>query len=1630
MIVLQIPGVQHSIAQKAVSIISDKTGTRIEIGSLEIAFTHSIVLGNVFVRDLRQDTLLFVRSLAVDVNLLGLLSREIHLTNIRIDSLTANITRSLPDSNFNFDVILSALGADTVATEKEPDTTSHSGWNIQFGTVHLNDIHASFNDEVNGMDIRLDLGTVKTSIDTFDLDKMRFYTGDVELANITAIIMQTRESPPDTALSSSINVGFGTIAMEEVRGSYRNTVSGDRYNVNIGTSTLEAELIDLPSHRIAVKEFLLKNSSIHISRSNPPIKKQAAIVSPLSSDEAAPWSITLGTLALVENIVQYDVNNAEPTAGFDMNHLRFDRLSLSAKKVRYSDKHIAADIGHTAFREHSGIELRELKGKFLLDSMHVRVTDLTVETAESRLHQNILLQYASLSELQNFSGTMKVTSSIDESHIAVPEILLFFPAFPLKNKPGSWIRLSSVLSGSVGNLLVEELNVEAGDSTSLNLAGTIRGLPDITSAHFAMDLRQFTTGRHDIQSIVADTVLPKGIVIPVSIQASGDFDGTMKNFEGSADIVADGATVTVRAALNSGNGFDTARWNADVKIAEFDIGALLGDSVMLGPVSLRAKAEGTGVTIDDVSARVHIIVDTAVVYGYPYSRLTIDGTASPTMFDGSAVMKDTNIAFSFNGIINTDSTHPQYTFTVTLEGIDLQALRLTDDDIRLSGVMTSDLNGKDVNDINGIVDIRDVVIVKNNKRYVIDSLVYVSVNIEDRTHISIESTILAGQFDGTITPGELPEVLKDHISHYFTLHGAQRKKTLSAQLFSFRIVVRDPSTMADIFLPELRHISVGTIEGDFDSEKKSLNVNIGLPGVNYDGIIVDSLMFHVTSDQRMLQAALRIRSISDSVLRITNLHITGSAQNDSIACAIRSTGDDESVKMLLAGVFTSLAEGYAFRLNDDGVVFHDVPWTIAPDNIIHFGRKRFIAQNVHVQGAGQSFSLNSTDLDQNQPPLRIEFKEFDLTSLSRIVEREQGLLGGRLHGIIVLQNLGKQMAFTSDLSIKGFSFYSQPVGDIAVRAHNRTENVFDVAVDITGNGNRIAMAGKYRSVAGGSHIDVAFDVTELNLASVEPFTFGAVTRLSGKMNGSVHVAGTIKKPVIKGELRFAQAGFKPTFLDSYLRLNDGAILFDAAGIGFRSIDLIDTLGNTATLRGRLSTNDYRSFNYDIRIHSDNFLLLNKPASRDALFYGTIFLNSDISVKGDHLHQVVTMEAELKKGSNLAVVMPESELAIEERRGIIRFVDVRAPLHTIMSRKNPDASDDTSDVHRSTMELTSNISVNKDSKLRILIDPIAGDSLVIRGDATLSFTIDPSGKMSLTGRYEIRDGSYQLSFGDFIRREFAIAGGSSLTWFGSPLDAAVDITAIYTVKASVLDLVQSQLSGMSPEERNKYKQEIPIQVHLMMTGKLLTPEIRFKLDLPPDKKGVLNGTVYAKLNELNGQESELNKQVFALLILGRFIAENPLASAGGNDELTDFARSSASQVLSAQLNRLSAQYIQGVNVNVGLESYQDYSSGAAEGRTQMQVALSKQLFDERVTVEVGGNVELEGQRSQRNMLNNFAGDVKVLYSLTEDGRWQVLAFRENTYEGAIDGDITKTGVGIVYTIDFNKLFGITLTPVAE
>jgi hypothetical protein len=205
--------------------------------------------------------------------------------------------------------------------------------------------------------------------------------------------------------------------------------------------------------------------------------------------------------------------------------------------------------------------------------------------------------------------------------------------------------------------------------------------------------------------------------------------------------------------------------------------------------------------------------------------------------------------------------------------------------------------------------------------------------------------------------------------------------------------------------------------------------------------------------------------------------------------------------------------------------------------------------------------------------------------------------------------------------------------------------------------------------------------------------------------------------------------------------------------------------------------------------------------------------------------------------------------------------------------------------------------------------------------------------------------------------------------------------------------------------------------LKLRGEILHPVISFEIQLAPQDKGILGGSVNQKLNMLNENESELNKQVFALLILGRFVQENPLQNQSGGT--ATMVRSTVGNFLSAQLNKWSSKVMPGTELNFDIQSYDDYQTGKAQGRTQVGIGIKKQLFNERLSVQIGGNIDVEGEKVKQNSANNITSDLTVEYKLTEDGRYKLKGFRHNQYEDVIEGQIVETGAGILYVHDFNK-----------
>jgi hypothetical protein len=334
-----------------------------------------------------------------------------------------------------------------------------------------------------------------------------------------------------------------------------------------------------------------------------------------------------------------------------------------------------------------------------------------------------------------------------------------------------------------------------------------------------------------------------------------------------------------------------------------------------------------------------------------------------------------------------------------------------------------------------------------------------------------------------------------------------------------------------------------------------------------------------------------------------------------------------------------------------------------------------------------------------------------------------------------------------------------------------------------------------------------------------------------------------------------------------------------------------------------------------------------------------------------------------------------------------------------------------------MDVSATIETDSSAQFTLIIDERNGDALAIRGRAELTGGVDKSGKTSLTGNYELVNGSYNLTL-SVLHRKFDIQRGSTITWTGDPRRANIDITALYTVNTAPIDLVQQQIANNNENDINRYKQRLPFQVKLHMTGELLKPIIKFDIALP-DNLLALWPEVDTKLVQMRTDEAETNKQVFALLLLGRFVQENPFQTAGTPTDAETIARQSASQILSDQLNQLAGSLLQGVDINVDLNSSKDFSTSGTElNQTELNVKVSKNLFSDRVRVSVGSGFQLEDVNQGQNT-TNIAGDVSVDYRLTKDGKYMIRVYRKDQYEIVVQGQVIETGLSFILTFDYNK-----------
>ncbi|OCB76930.1 translocation/assembly module TamB [Flavobacterium piscis] len=1618
-VLIQVPSIQNYAKDKAITYLHNKIKTKVSLDHISIKFPKDVVLEGFYFEDQKKDTLLAGKRLEVDVDLFKLVSSELEINSVSLENVTANISRNKAGV-FNFDYIIKAFESKEPKVE-DPDAKP---FKISVVKVNLDNVKFNFKDDFSKNDVKVNLTHFDTKFKEFDLDKMNFDIPNIKLDGLKLVLDQDAvekiaevsvETVDTISKRKDFNLKLGKISLSKIDIAYDNKDSKLDSGIKLGNLDLSVNKIDLNNQLLDFDTFQLKNlkGNLRLGTKDKQIKTPSLDSTAIKQ---AGWKVKLNDIDIQDVAFKFDDMQSKPVLkGIDYSHLDLNKLNLKAEKLYYGNDTISGNIKALTANDKSGLQIQSLKTNFFYGPKNAYLNDLYLKTPQTLLQNKVKVQYSSIATISKDLGNLSLDANLNQSKIGFKDILLFVPDLqktnPFKSNPNAILYVNTRLSGKIKDLNIPQFEMSGIGSTKVSLTGKIKGLPDAQKAYYDLDIKKVSSTSKDIYSFVPAGTIPKNIQLPSQLNLQGKFKGSVQNFK-------------TNLALNSSFGnakvdglFDQRvkkkeKYDATVYLLNFDVGRLIkNDSI--GKITLKAKVKGNGLDPKTARAQFDGLVQKAVFNRYTYKDLALKGNIANGSFAVKSGMKDPNLHFDLVANGDTKDKYPSIKLKLNLDIADLEKLNLHAGPMKLRGNIDADIANSNPDFLNGKVFLSNVQVLQAAEPIVLDSMRIIAFADNTRNNIKISSQFLKAEVDGKYKLTTLASAIKKSLSKYIDLKNPKVNGESDEQRLAFTLKIDNDPILFKL-VPKLTGLEPINITGKYNNVTDSLEVKGTIPRIVYaDNTIADGKI-NIEAKENALEYMVSVATIESGSLKIPFTSLSGKVENNLLTYALEVKDVKDKQQYFIAGEFKTEDSKNIFKIDAENFILNYDKWNIDPENAIEFGGKRLYINKFYLANSGNELKIQSQG-EQDNAPLKVEFVNFKIETIMNIVKKDEILMQGLINGNAVVENVMTKPTFTSDLKVDQFAFRGEPVGDITIKVDNKTNNLLAANVTVTGQDNDVNLNGNYKIDDG--NLDFDLNLKKLNIKSIQGFSMGNIKEGTGYLAGNFKITGNASAPKVNGELNFKETGFRVTKLNSFFKTQNEKITLHNDVITFDKFTFHDENDNELTINGTIKSADYTNFDFGLTVVADDFRAIHSKEVDNDLFYGDLILDTKLNIKGTLANPVIGGNININKDTKFTVVLPQSDPSIADREGIVEFVDE----DNMYLKQTIAMENQLNQSQLIGMDVSVEIAIDKEAELTLVIDKGNGDYLNLKGEAQLTGGIDPSGKTTLTGKYEFSEGAYEMNF-NMIRRKFDIQKGSSITWNGEPTMASLNITAIYKVETAPIDLLGNQLPTDNPTVRNTYKQKIPFQTLLKMNGELLKPEITFDIVLPDGNYDVSTDVVsltQTKLEQLRQEPAELNKQVFALLLLNRFIGENPFASESGGTSAESLARQSVSKILSQQLNDLAGELITGVQLEFDLESTDDYTTGTRENRTDLNVGVSKKLLNDRLKVTVGSSFAVEGQERANEESTNIAGDVALDYQLTKDGRYMVRAYRKNEYQVAVEGQVVETGVAFIITMSYNK-----------
>lgn len=1317
------------------------------------------------------------------------------------------------------------------------------------------------------------------------------------------------------------------------------------------------------------------------------------LIDSLSSDSKSDekWKIEVSDLDIIDGRFEYqNFNYADSIAGiFNSKRIRIGELNADLTNFQLNGDSVLFDSKSLSVKESSELTISNLESKVTIAPSGISLLDASFYLNRSDIRGSIELKSDSFGSYSEYISAINHDITFHNSTLNLADLNKFSANSRFSDLE---VKIDGKLRGRIDKLKGKNITLQLANNTNFMGDVSLNGLPEISHTFIDLNVEKLNSSRSDIQTQILPALGMHNINLPLNLNKlgnfsfSGDFTGFMNDFVAYGELSTPIGKLITDLKFKEVQGNERYSYSGELTTIDFDLASLYSNK-NLGLISSSITVKGKGITRDLAALDIEGQVSSIYLGENSFSDISASGSLKNNFFSGTLISKDKNADLEFSGVVDFRKSIPLYSFSSSIKQLNLNHYIEGLDQI--SGIKTNlsiEGSGSNADNITGEICFENTEFSSGGTPININSI-FIHSSLSPERDIIIESDIIKGELKGKYTFEQITNSIARIAENYTP--NITSDSLISAGDFSLTLNVVDFQKFRN-FLDQDIYVSEGS-NLYYSENGRNSHLFLETDTISYHGVSLNylNLGYHKLNEEVSINMASSELSINDH-FKIIQPTLTSGGSNDGLISNFSWDNGTENSSGNIDFSYSIDSTNYIFEFGSGNLYAGPTNWNIQPEGKFITNGSDFSFKNLILQNEDQRVFVNGSLNDREKAEFLLE--NIDLSSINYFTPKSSAQVNGILNGNLIFPDVLKSSAAKSVFSLTDFKLDDVLLGDITTTGRwIKEKKVFDLTGELINNENKpFSFSGTYSPFEEKNPLDFKVIANEFELNFLSSLVRSAVSEFGGSLSGEIDVKGTLSEPLLDGALSFNKAEVKIDFLNTSYTLRD-AVDITSDMFLLENIEIVDPEGNVGHVIGSVVHNNFRNWSYDLFIDFENtpFLCLNTIEAQNELFFGKAYGSGFINIFGYNDFLEITANASAEKGTIINMPLGNSEEVTFED-----FVSFVIPKEKTKSDGLAKLQSDFN------LSIDLEIDVKKEAIFKMIFDQVTGDVLEGSGKGHLSMVVNDDDDFQMYGTIEVVEGEYLFTLQNIINKAFEIKPGGTISWYGDPFLADINLETVYKLSAPLYDIIGSS------DDSESYKKRVPVDLVMNLDGKLLNPGIAFDIELPTSDE-----ITKSRVNSAISSEQEKNRQAFSLLVLKKFIPNNSFNGIGHSQ--LGLAENST-EFLSSQLNNWLSQITD--DVDIGLS----YRPGDEISSQEIALALSTQLFSDKLYIS--GNLGVTRGNEKNHNPNTLIGDVRLEYLLGKDGKIRLLVYNDtNNFDiNTTSYETSSTqGVGILYKEEFES-----------